>query len=229
MDDLRSYFRDYEIEISNIPNEVVEIPSVPISYFIKDALTIKAWATDDMDELKKVNYNSLQLKRIEDMAYACEFINREWCEVCNTLNYSTAGWNSLSDKAINIINSLIHTLRFAFRNDPELITVIELISDRNTKTNIIKNLNDLYYTGKDNAIIVDDIIDNNLLNDAHNLSEQLMTELEKINGDFYSENTIRVMRDKTYYLLKNEVDELKHYGRYLFWHNPDRLSGYINT
>jgi|GEM_PF-4227486 len=228
MDDLRSYFRIYEIEISNIPNDTLKVPLVPVSLFIKDTLTLKLWASDDIDELKKINYSPLQLKRLEELAYACEFINTEWCTVCNITNYNTTNWSRLSKEALIVINSLIHTLRFAFRDNPELITVIEYISDRNIKNNIIENLNKLYYTGMNNNIIVEKTIDNRLINEANNLSKLLMAELEKINGDIYSENNIRIMRDKTYLMLSNEVDELKHYGRYIFWHNNDRLKGYMN-
>ena len=46
------------------------------------------------------------------------------------------------------------------------------------------------------------------------------------NGDKACQNASKTIRDKAYTHLKELVDEIREAGKYLFWRDPNRYTGY---
>ena len=52
--------------------------------------------------------------------------------------------------------------------------------------------------------------------------------LAQTNEERIRNSKIKVSRDKAYTFLKQAIDEIRHHGKYVFWHNNERIKGYVS-
>lgn len=64
------------------------------------------------------------------------------------------------------------------------------------------------------------------LQEVADLSATMSALLAEVNGEKAESNSARLMRDKTYTLLKRAVDEIRSAGKYAYWQDKKRRKGY---
>jgi hypothetical protein len=92
---------------------------------------------------------------------------------------------------------------------------------------MIRGLKDLSALGRANQGLLTNIgFDLTLLDLAVQKSNDLAAKKEA--ASFYSENYLETkkIRDQAYTHLKEAVDYIREYAKYVFWKNPSRLKGY---
>ena len=125
---------------------------------------------------------------------------------------------------------MLHTLRYAFRNDEGLLSRVEDIALGDSNADMVQDLNDLSVLGKANLDLLTPIsFDAALLDEAALTSNQMGDLLGATNGERKKDCEAMLIRDKAFTYLKAPMDEIRNCGKYVFWKNPDRFEGYISA
>ena len=92
---------------------------------------------------------------------------------------------------------------------------------------MIQDLNDLAVLGRENPDALTAIgFAGAKLDEAATQADEMADLLATANGDKAEQNATKVIRDRAYTHLKEQVDKIRGAGKYLFWKNPQRLKGY---
>ncbi len=130
-------------------------------------------------------------------------------------------------EGVDLRSELLHHERFAFRHDSHLSGRVQAIAEGNNQADTIQDLSDLAVLGRENLHLLQAInIDEAQLNQAATCSEDLAKLGATAHGDTAEAKEIKKLRDKSYSYLNMAVTEIRACGRYAFWKEPDRRSGY---
>ena len=126
-------------------------------------------------------------------------------------------------------DELVHTFRYAYRNDAVVLARVSEIAEGNTNADMIQDLNDLSLLGKNNIAPLEAInFAPEKLDEAANASDELAEILALANGDKSLQSESKTIRDKAYTHMKEPVDQIRDAGKYLFWKNEKRYKGYVS-
>jgi hypothetical protein len=108
-----------------------------------------------------------------------------------------------------------------------LIGCVKEIAGRLTHTGMIQGLKDLSALGKANQELLRKIgFDFTLLDLAAQKSNELAAKNEAASWDNEDYLEAKKIRNQAFTHLKEAVDLIREYGKYVFWRNPARLKGY---
>ncbi len=92
---------------------------------------------------------------------------------------------------------------------------------------MIQDLNDLSVMGKENRELLTPILkDISLLDKAARTAGKMASLLAKSTADRMGYDEVKKIRDQAYTHLKETVDEIREYGRYVFRHNKEHAGRY---
>jgi len=132
--------------------------------------------------------------------------------------------------AFDLRDWILHTFRYAFRNDEGLLARVEDIAQDDSNSDMVQDLNDLSVLGKANLDLLAAVgFDAALLDEAALTSDQMGDLLGATNGERKKDSEAMIIRDKAFTHLKAPMDEIRNCGKYVFWKNPDRLEGYVSN
>ncbi len=138
-------------------------------------------------------------------------------------------WADRSPEAYDLRDTLLHTFRFAFRHQPDLLRVVDMIAQGNSNADMLQDLKDLTVAGRRNVDLLTAInFDMTVLDRSESLAEELGRIYAEARNDRLSYRRAKLVRDKIATLLKQCVDEVRAHGQYLFWRNEDRRVGYAS-
>ena len=216
--------------LKGIDNNEVRQPGMPVSAFIKECESLYAWCQADKQGLITHGLEWQRVELLPSCLGALRLLQSKWNVEHNKEQEALKTWNAKLPAAFDLRNTLLHDFRYAYRNDPEIMGLIVSIAHGSSHTDVIQNLNDLAVLGKENpAPLVAINFDTGMLVVAVSTADMLNELLSLINGDHGEQSETRLLRDKAYSLCKSIMDEIRVCGQYVFWHNPDRVKGYIST
>ena len=138
-------------------------------------------------------------------------------------------WSDQSPSAFRLRDLLVHSFRYAFRNQEGLLSRVEEIAQDNTNSDMVQDLNDLSVLGKANLDLLTAVgFDVSLLDDAASLSDQMGDLLGATNGERKEDSEAMIIRNQAFTYLKQSMDEIRNCGKFVFWKKPDRLEGYVS-
>ncbi len=164
------------------------------------------------------------------MAGACREAQARWVKELKIKKDAEKRWQVEYPLALKLKSELVHDFRFAFRKNPELLLKIETIEKGSSNADFVQDLNDLSVLGIANPELLLKIgrtVES--LENAALMASQLAEIVATVNSEKQINAGFLEIRNKAYTLLKNAVDEIRESGRYVFWHNPDRLKGYSSA
>jgi len=124
-------------------------------------------------------------------------------------------------------NELVHHFRYAFRDNPSLILQVREISKRFTHEGMIQGLRDLVVLGKANRDLLAKIgFDMTLLDKAGIKTDEYEKKCKEGSWDRKDYIEAKKFRNQAYTHLKEAVDYVLEYGKYVFWKDTSRLKGY---
>jgi len=130
-------------------------------------------------------------------------------------------------KGYDLRKELIHHFNDAFRDKSSLIRKVKEIANNSSLEGMIDGLYDLNVLGLVNQELLRKIgFDFTLLDLAAQKSNDLAMKKEAASFDSEDYLEAKKIRDQAYTHLKEAVDYILEYGRYVFWTNPARLKGY---
>jgi len=217
-------------EIQAIVPEKTIIPTMPVDVFVQEAEDLYHWCQDDQVALTRAGLDWMNVDRLPVRAGACRESQSRWIKERNTRQQDEQAWKEQSPLAFELRDRLLHSFRYAFRNDEGLLSRVEDIALGDSNADMVQDLNDLSVLGKANLDLLAAIgFDAALLDEAALTSDQMGDLLGATNGERKKDSEAMNIRDKAFTHLKAPMDEIRNCGKYVFWKNPDRLEGYISA
>jgi len=215
-------------DIQSIPDDEISAPrNMPVDNYQQEAEVLHHWCQQDQ---KILCANGLDWNIVEEIPVRCGAL-REAQSIWITTRFSKAEtekeWKDKSPKAYDLRNELIHALRFAYRNYPDLLGRVDEISDGGGHADMIQDLNDLSVLGKNNSEQLEAInLDLSILEQAAQTSDEMANLLGATTVERAECNAAVKLRNQSYTYLKQSVDEVRNFGQYVFWKDEDRYWGY---
>lgn len=212
--------------IKAISDEETLYPFMPVDIYLQEAENLYHWAKDDETQLQKAGIGEY-INDLPIRAGACREAQAIWNNSQNSKEEAEKIWKVESPKAYELRDELLHTFRFAFRKQDDLLIVVSKIAEGNGHADMIQDLNELAILGSSNIKLLQQInFDQNKLQIARTTSDEMANLLGIVNGDRLNKDENLIIRNKAYTYLKEAVDEIRECGKYVFWKNTDRLKGY---
>jgi hypothetical protein len=224
-----SDYTDLLSVIQAIKPENTVVPNMPVDVFVQETEDQYHWCIDDQVALTQAGLDWSLVTSLPTRAGACREAQSLWNKERNTREQSEQDWKDQSPAAFNLRDELIHTFRYAFRNQEGLLGRVDEIAQGDTNSDMIQDLNDLAELGKANLDLLAVVnFDASLLNLAADLADQMGDLLGATNGERKKDSEAMIIRDQAFTYLKQAMDEIRNCGKYVFWRNADRLKGYTS-
>jgi hypothetical protein len=215
--------------ISAIPDDKTLEPTMPVDTYLQEGENLAKWSIMDAEALATIGIVLAVLNDLPVRAGALREAQSIWFKDRNSQLEAQREWAAASPEAFAMRDELLHTFRYAYRNDAALMARVEEIAAGNTNADMIQDLNDLSLLGKNNTALLEAInFDLEKLDDAANASDELANILALANGDKSLQSESKSIRDKAYTHMKELVDQIRDAGKYLFWKNEKRYKGYVS-
>ena len=222
---------DYEAKfgiITAIPDDQIRTPdNIPVDVYVQEAENLYHWCQDDREVLTA---KGLNWALVDDLPIRCGALREAeslWNKERFTREEAEKQWKEKSPLAYELRNTLLHHFRFAYRNDEVLLGRVKAIAEGNTNADMIQDLNDLSVLGQANLEpLVAINFDMSFLDQAAPTADEMATILAAATGDRIDTSESKKIRDQAYTHLKEVVDEVYNYGKYVFWQDDERLKGY---
>jgi hypothetical protein len=226
-----SYIEDYNMKIEvikTITNDQIKVPhNIPVHIYIMEAHYLYNWCQDDKEELMA---KGLDWTVVEDLPVRCGALREaesNWFIQKSQSRSSAKFWLKEASKGYDLRNVLIHHFNYAFRNDSSLIVQVKKIAERRTNAGMLQGLKDLSALGKANRDLLIKIgFEFSLLDLAEQKSRELVTKKEASSSDSEDHLEAKKIRNQAYTHLKEAVDYIREYAKYVFWRNKGRLKRY---
>ena len=227
MSNLEDYNKKIE-DIKTITDDQIKTPhNVPVGIYIQESEDLYCWCRDDKEELVA---KGLDWKVVEDLPVrsgALAVAESNWYFKQSQRRVSAKTWFQEAPKGYDLRNELVHHFRYAFRDDSSLILMVNEISKRVTRKGMIKGLRDLSLLGKTNRDLLTKIgFDLTLLDMAWIKADELDAKYKAGSWDREDYREVKKIRYQAFTHLKEAVDYIREYSRYVFWRNAYRLKGY---
>lgn len=212
-----------------MPYEQIKEPNIPINVYVQEAENLAHWCIDDLALLTTAGIDNTKIDALKVRAGACREAQSLWVKDRRSVKEAEELWMEKSPLAYDLRDELIHTFRFAFRNEEKLLGRVAEIYDGDGHADMLQDLNDLSVLGKENVALLSIIGFDVAKLEAAAIQADELAELYAIaNGIRQSSNEVKELRDRAYSYLKELVDEVSACGKYLFWKTPKRIKGYYS-
>lgn len=215
-------------EITAIADDQVKTPSsIPVDNYIQEAENLYEWCQEDQAQLTA---KGLVWDTVEDMATRSGALCRAqalWTQERNTWEEAERLWREKAPLAYKLRKTLLKDFRFAYRKDEDLIKKVRDIAEGASHADMIQDLNDLVALGEkypDQLAAIN--FDMTLLDQADQVADEIAAMYAGAIAERAEYSEAKKVRDKAYTYLKEIVDEIYAYGRYVFSENEARLIGY---
>lgn len=221
---------DYEAVLEQakaLEAEKIKSPYMPVNIYTQEAEDLVVWSLKDREALQGAGTPETHFDNINHLAGALRYSQSLWMEDLKSRQDAEQQWAEQYPEALDFSNQLIHTFRYAYRFNDDILENISAIAEGSGAADTIQDLSDLAILGQKNPEPLASInFDTLKLEKAETLSAHLGDLRAMANGEKYEANESLTIRNQMYSLLKQYVDDVRACGKYLFWRNKDRLRGY---
>ena len=223
----KDHYYQLEERIKEIKEKDIKKPTMPIDSYTNEANSLSNIAKEDKDQLISAGLDPVYIDNLEVRAGALRFAETKWRTTYKEYSDKKNLWVERSIEAKYIRKKILHYLRFIAYDDASLKSKINLVVDGKGNDDLVQDLSDLYLLATNN--------EERLLKVGYNkdtteqcgaLSDELSDILARINGNENSETIL--MRNRAYTYLKVAVDEVRRYGKFVFWEDENRRSEYAS-
>jgi len=220
-------FEKEKLAIEAISREEAKEPTMPIGQYMYEADKLYTHSLKDKDSLVAVGLDVSIIDAIPQRNQALRYAQSIWAEDHDVRSQTDIEWSTLRKQGEELRAILLHTFKFAYRNDENMKTRLKRIEEGSGNADNIQDLHDLAILGKENVaplVVVD--LDVNLLDTAADLAVNMSKKLAEANVNREQLNELKLTRDKAFTHLKRAVDEVRDHGKFAFWRNDNKLKGY---
>ena len=138
-------------EILAIPEKDVTEPTMPVDVYLQEAENLAKWSIMDLAPLAAIGITQQMINDLPVRAGALREAQSVWFKDRNSQLEAQREWGIQSPLAFELRDELVHTFRYAFRNDAALMARVAEIADGSSNADMIQDLNDLSVLGKNNV------------------------------------------------------------------------------
>ncbi len=209
-------------------NDIVGL-SMPQEQAATESEQLLLVATNHKDLLTARGLNPVFIDTLEERAgtFAYAAVNFD----INTKKVSVFKelWNEKSDIAYNLRRKIINEFDFAFRKNNEAIENLKEVKKGRGDKDMVLDLLAVYALGKKFPSELEAIsFDLTLLEQAKTLHEEVSEAYAEAMIYDDAINEARVIRDKAYTWLKEAMDEIREYGKFVFQDDPEKQKNYFS-
>jgi hypothetical protein len=205
----------------------VKIPNTPIKIYLQEAEKLQGTAEADKAILLESGLDPLFIDELPVCIGACREAQSMWNEQRHTLESVEKEWESKSDDAYDLHDTLLHDFFYAYQDDIRLLKRVRAIAEGNGDEDMIQDMNDIAVFGKKHPKELAEInFDMAQLDLAAATSDEMAKLLAASELVEDSDSASKLLRDQAYTLLKLSVDKIRGAGKYKFWKNPEKLKDY---
>ncbi len=222
---------DYEKKLDLIgaidEKQIKHHRNIPVGVYLQEAANLYNWCQEDRKKLTTHGLSWQLVKELPLRAGALREAEALWNEQRNTKKEATGQWKKIAPGTRKFKNQLLEYFRFAFRNDNQLLEKVKGVTEGKTNADLVQGLNDLCVLGKAHTALLEEInFDMTLLDGAAERGKSVSTLLARVNAEKIEHNEARIIRDKAYFFLKQVMDEIYSFGKFVFRDNEERRRGY---
>ncbi len=215
-------FELHEDEIVGVRKDQQKKSGMPMSIYIGEAETLVKVIADDVDILMDAGMTIEMINKLATLVGALRYVQSKCNAVHNLTTSSQKIWDENEVDAVDLKIECIRALRYAFRKEPDLLQRVDSIEDGTGQPDLIQDLNDLSILGLENFEYIAAInYPRERIEEAGALSDR-MGELYGQKESTAEKSERKQLRDQTFALLKELVDELYACGQYVHHGNKDR-------
>ena len=222
---------DYEAKLEAIrsieDSRIVMQQRFPVDVFLQESEELYYWSRDDKEPLTGAG---LDWELVTDLPVRCGALREAeliWSVQKRWGKEANREWAKQSPIAHELRKEMIRQFRFAFRKDPQLMKMMKGFAANTSHASMVQNLNDLSVAGRNNIPLLEAIgFDLSLLEKAAEMSSDMAKLLARNDGAKMEYGSAKRIRDQAYTYLKEAVDEIREYGRFVFRNKKERLAGY---
>jgi len=224
----KAAFDELQPQINKV--DWVQLPTMPMDVYNQQAENLAIWAKEDLTELQARGMAPEMLDDLLKRTDASRYAQGLWFKERHARQDAETDWRTLSPAAYALRDRLIDECEFAFYQKPSLLSRIDEVKKGTGHADMIQDLTNLALLGKNNQALLEAThTDVSLLDTALETSDAMANLLAMANGEKVEDNISKRMRDQAYTYLKELVDEVRRYGRFIFRNNKARLVGYQNS
>jgi hypothetical protein len=218
-----------QVAIEALTDKETGVPTMPVAIALQEAEDLYQWCLNDKEMLAKAGLDLALIDDLPNRIGACRYMQSMWQKDFKSVEDSQREWLAKSPAAYELRDDILHHFFHAYRKNPDLLSKVQKISEGNSHADMIQDLSDMAVLGTSNPEPLKGIsFDMNMLTTAAATSTAMANLLAQSNGARMSDNKLKTLRDKAYTYMKQAVDEIRHNGQYIFWHNEERKKGYVS-
>ena len=204
-------------------------PNQPVATFLQEAENLYVWCIDDVPELVKAGVDEELINYLPENIKACRDAQSLWEKKLKTPGDAQVQWKLQLPEASKLATELLRAMRFAFRNNADLSARLKYIAKGSGYANLIQDLYNLSVLGRSNSELLTAIgFNQDLLDTATAKSEELAGLWAKSKNEKERLKEVAVIRNKAFWYLHQQVNEIRSAGQYVFRHRKDRYVGYVS-
>jgi len=222
--------QDYQAlfeQFTAIPSQDAKTPVMPVDVYLQEVENLYHWVQDDEAPLTGAGLDWALVNALPPRAGALRGAQSLWFKQRFSQEETAKEWQLASDEGYDLRNQLLHSFRYAYRNQANLLNRVSSISDGKGHADMIQDLNDIALLGQAHFEPLAAInLDPAQLQQAADRAAYLSDLLARATIDREDNSRSRVIRDQAYTYLKAAVDDVRACGQYVFWRDNTRLKGY---
>ncbi len=217
-------------DLKAIPESKIIAPHLPVKIILIEAQELLRVSRDDMPALLGAGLEKRFITSLPARIEALHGAQSEWHGARFSQREAQEQWRRESPKAYALRDELLHTYRYAFRKDRELMQQVEHITEHHRHADLLLDLAMLADMGREHLDKLQLIhYDIEKLDTACQVAKKLThldatSDSESIDG--YSEKDLR---DRAFTHLTEALNEIRECGSYLFWKSLEKRSQYMRV
>ena len=218
---------DHLDEIKAVIKEEIKQCDMPIGIYLHECENLHTRVNIDLSKLTAVGMNPVLLTNLLAYTGAARTAQSNWEELNTVREDAKEAWKAAWPTFIEFRDDLIDNMDFAYRKDDVLLKKLTAIKEGDSHADAVQDMANLSVLGKANLSPLEAIhFDVALVDKAAEEADKMGGLLGAVNGHMYVDDEIKVIRDKSYTLLKSVVDEIRNYGRFVFRKDAEHVRSY---
>lgn len=213
--------------INAVPKEGTKYCDMPVGIYLNESENLHTRVGVDLPKLTAVGMDPELFTKLLAYTGATRTAQSNWDNLNTVREEAKLEWKAAWPEFIEFRNDLIDHMEFAYRKDEHLMQKLAKIKEGSSQADAVQDMSDLSVLGADNLAPLEAIhYDTTLVATAATKADEMATLLGAVNGHLYIDDDTKVIRDKAFTLLKEVVDEIRSYGRFVFRKDPDHAKFY---
>jgi len=220
-------FKARQKEVEKISKQEVILPNMPVKVYINEAEHLYRSATRDRKELEAASLDTVTIEELKVRTGVCRVAQSLLVSERNLKEDAQKEWDEKSPIAYELKGQLTHDCDFAFRKEPALLKRLNEIREGDGHADMIQDLSDLSVLCEKNWSYLEAInVPRKRVQQAGDMADEMGGLLAMANREDGADAIAKEFRDKAYTYLKVVVDEVRDFGKYVFWKDKEKLKDY---